>query len=150
MEIERKFLVDQPPDLESTESDAIEQGYLALGPEGEVRLRRRSERRELTVKRGGGLSREESEIEIDRDQFDALWPLTAGRRLTKRRHRISHGELTIELDVYSGVLEGLIVAEVEFGSESDAESFIPPDWFGTDVTDDHRYRNGALVTDGAP
>jgi adenylate cyclase len=150
VEIERKFMVGEPPGLEGTEWDDIEQGYLALGPSGEVRLRRRSERLELTVKRGGGLSREESEIEIDRDQFDALWPLTDGRRLTKRRHRIGHGELTIELDVYGGGLEGLIVAEVEFESESDADSFIPPDWFGTEVTDDHRYRNGALATDGAP
>ncbi len=150
MEIERKFLVDEVPGLEVTESDEIEQGYLALGDDGEVRLRRREEGRELTVKRGGGLSREESEIELDRGQFEALWPLTEGRRLTKRRHRIPHGELTIELDVYSGDLEGLTVAEVEFESEADAATFIPPDWFGDDVTGDERYRNEALATDGAP
>lgn len=150
MEIERKFLVYEQPDLEGAESDEIEQGYLALGPEGEVRLRRSGERRELTAKLGDGLSREESEIELDADQFDALWPLTDGRRLTKRRHRIPHGELTIELDLYSGELEGLSVAEVEFGTEGDAEAFTPPGWFGADVTDDHRYRNQALATDGRP
>ncbi len=150
MEIERKFLVGELPDLEGTESDEIEQGYLALGDDGEVRLRRRGARRELTVKRGGGLSREESEIELDRDQFDALWPLTEGRRLTKRRHRIPHGELTIELDVYSGELEGLTVTEVEFESEAYAGTFVPPDWFGDDVTGDERYRNEVLATDGPP
>ena len=44
---------------------AIEQGYLSLGADGEVRLRRRGERLLLTVKRGEGLSRDEAEIELD-------------------------------------------------------------------------------------
>ena len=81
MEVERKFLVPDPPDLDGTEWDEIEQGYLALGADGEVRLRRKAEHRLLTAKRGSGLSREEAEVELDREDFDDLWPLTQGRRL---------------------------------------------------------------------
>ena len=86
MEVERKFLVPEPPDLDGTESDEIEQGYLAVGADGEVRLRHRGDDLVLTAKRGSGLAREEAEIELDSANFEQLWPLTEGRRLRKRRH----------------------------------------------------------------
>src|SRR5262245_54773542 len=120
MEVERKFLVPEPPDLDGASSEEIEQGYLATGENGEVRLRLRERRLELTAKRGAGLSREEGEIELDGEAFDSLWPLTEGRRIHKRRFTIPHEEVEIEVDVYAGDLEGLVVAEVEFGSEEEA------------------------------
>jgi adenylate cyclase len=58
--------------------------------------------------------------------------------------------VTIELDVYGGDLEGLVVAEVEFASEEDADAFDPPAWLGREVTDDPRYKNQRLARDGAP
>jgi len=150
MEVERKFLVPDPPDLDGTEWDEIEQGYLALGADGEVRLRRKADHRLLTAKRGSGLSREEAEVELDGDDFDDLWPLTVARRLRKRRHLIPHGELEIELDVYEGDLEGLVVAETEFASEEEARAFEPPGWIGEEVTGDERYLNETLATRGKP
>ena len=150
MEVERKFLVPDPPDLDGTEWDEIEQGYLALGADGEVRLRRKTEHRLLTAKRGSGLSREEAEVELDGEDFDELWPLTEGRRLRKRRHLIPHGELEIELDVYEGDLDGLVVAETEFASEEEARAFEPPGWIGEEVTGDERYLNETLATRGKP
>ncbi|HEY7268010.1 MAG TPA: CYTH domain-containing protein [Solirubrobacterales bacterium] len=150
MEVERKFLVPEPPDLEGTASDEIEQGYLAIGPDGEVRLRRRGDALLLTVKRGSGISRDEAEVGLEADAFERLWPLTAGRRLRKRRHLIPRGELEIELDVYEGGLEGLVVAEVEFPSEAEADLFEPPGWLGEEVTGDERYLNETLATRGRP
>jgi adenylate cyclase len=150
MEVERKFLVGEPPPLDGTEADEIEQGYLAIGSDGEVRLRRKGDRLLLTAKRGGGLSREESEIELDRDAFERLWPLTEGRRLRKRRHLVPHGDLKIEMDVYAGELEGLVVAEIEFPSEEEARAFEPPGWLGEEVTGDERYLNETLAARGRP
>jgi adenylate cyclase len=93
----------------------------------------------------------EEEIEIDADRFARLWPLTEDRRLEKTRYLIPGlGELTIELDVYSGGLTGLVVAEVEFGSEDAADAFRPPEWFGSEVTDYERFKNRTLACDGAP
>ena len=126
----------EPPDLSGADSDEIEQGYLAIGSDGEVRLRRRGERLLLTAKRGSGLARDEAEVELDREAFERLWPLTEGRRLHKRRHVIPHGDLKIEVDVYEGELEGLVVAEIEFPSEDEARAFEPPDWIGEEVTGD--------------
>jgi adenylate cyclase len=150
MEVERKFLVSESPELGDTESNEIEQGYLAVGAEGEVRLRRKGEKLVLTAKRGSGLSREEAEIELDRESFEGLWQLTEGRRLHKRRHLIPDGDLTIELDVYEGDLAGLLVAEIEFGSEDQARQFEPPEWIGEEVTGDERYLNETLATQGRP
>jgi adenylate cyclase len=150
MEVERKFLVGELPDLDGTESDEIEQGYLATGSDGEVRVRRKGDRLVLTAKRGSGLSRDEAEVELDQSSFDELWRLTEGRRLKKRRHILSHGDLKVEVDVYGGDLQGLMVAEIEFPSEEDAKSFDPPDWLGEEVTGDHRYLNETLAKAGAP
>ena len=150
MEVERKFLVADRPPLDEARVVEIEQGYLAVGAEGEVRLRRKGDRRLLTVKRGAGLSREEAEVELAGDQFDALWPLSEGRRLRKRRHVVPHDELEIELDVYAGELDGLVVAEVEFESEDAARGFDPPEWLGDEVTGDEAYLNETLAVRGRP
>jgi adenylate cyclase len=150
VEVERKFLVADSPDLDGTESDEIEQGYLAIGSDGEVRLRRKGDHHLLTAKRGSGLSREEAEVELEREAFESLWTLTEGRRLHKRRHVIPHGDLKIELDVYAGDLDGLVVAEVEFASEDEARCFEPPGWIGEELTGDERYLNETLATQGRP
>jgi CYTH domain-containing protein len=150
MEVERKFRLREPPELSGSDSDPIEQGYLAVGAEGEVRLRRKGDRTLLTAKRGAGLSRGEAEVEISPEQFDRLWPLTEGRRLRKRRHVLPHDGLEIEVDVYEGDLEGLIVAEVEFDSEERARAFEPPAWLGDDVTGDERFLNENLAVNGVP
>jgi adenylate cyclase len=153
VEIERKFLVlELPQGLERWPATRIEQGYLAIGGDGtEVRVRRRGGDAVLTVKGGGGRSRTEEEFGIDDERFARLWPLTEGRRLEKTRHVIAAGEgLNIEVDIYSGALTGLSVAEVEFGTEEAADAFEPPAWFGREVTDDARFKNQRLASEGAP
>jgi adenylate cyclase len=150
MEVERKFLVSDPPDLDEETAEEIDQGYLAIGTEEEVRLRRRGEKLLLTAKRGSGLARDEAETQLDKEDFEQLWPLTDGKRLHKRRYAIPAGDRTIELDVYSGDLEGLIVAEIEFPSEQAARSFDPPAWLGREVTGDPAYLNETLATRGRP
>jgi adenylate cyclase len=150
MEVERKFLLPEPPELDGTESDEIDQGYLAIGSDGEVRLRRKTDQHLLTVKRGAGISREEAEVELDTDAFERLWPLTEGRRLRKRRHIVPFGDLDVEVDVYEGELDGLVVAEVEFPSEDEARGFEPPAWIGDEVTGDERYLNETLAIQGRP
>ena len=151
MEIERKFLVERPPELGAASAERIEQGYLAAEEDGgEVRVRRKGDDTVLTVKRGEGLARDEVEIRLDDDEFEALWPLTEGRRMVKTRHSLDHQGRTIEVNVYGGELEGLVVAEVEFESKGDAGAFEPPDWLGTEVTDDRHYANRSLAERGAP
>lgn len=152
VEIERKYLVVAPPeDLSGQSSEAIRQGYLDREAGGtSIRLRQRGEAYVLTVKQGSGLRRAEVEVTLGKAQFDALWPLTEGRRLSKTRYYLAHGAHTIECDVFHERLEGLVLAEVEFDSEQAAEAFQPPSWFGRDVTGEDAYGNHALAVQGLP
>ena len=151
-EIERKFLLAWAPDgLRERPFTQIEQGYLAIGEAVEVRLRRAGERRLLTVKRGHGEVREEVEVGIGAAEFERLWPLTESRRLVKTRYRVPlNGRLEAEVDVFEGELEGLLVAEVEFGSERESSAFEPRAWLGVEVTGDDRYASQSLATEGIP
>jgi CYTH domain-containing protein/CHAD domain-containing protein len=149
-EIERKFLVAEMPRAESGEV-TIEQGYLALDERGEVRLRRIGGELLLTAKRGHGEVREEVEVPVEPSAFEALWPLTAGRRVRKVRHYVPLGEgLRAEIDVYDGALDGLRTAEIEFDSTAAAGRFTLPPWLGEELTGDGRYANQTLATEGLP
>jgi adenylate cyclase len=149
MEIERKWVLDAPPaGLEDREHDRVEQGYVALDDHAEVRVRRKGAKHTLTVKSEPGMTRVEEELEIDADRFASLWALTEGRRVVKTRHLVPLGELTVEVDVYAGDLDGLVTAEVEFASEEAAAAFAPPAWLGREVTGDPRYANRALAVSG--
>jgi len=156
MEIERKFLLNGvPPTMRFARREAIRQGYLALDGDTEVRIRIGPEGAVLTIKAGRGGVRVEEEIRLDTRQAEALWELTDGRRVQKTRRRVrlaatTGADLQVEVDEYAGALDGLVVAEVEFTDEAVARAFHPPPWFGRELTDDWRYANRSLASDGMP
>ncbi|WEF24798.1 CYTH domain-containing protein [Paracoccus sp. S3-43] len=125
----------------------ILQGYLTAATDSvEIRLRREGDDYSLTLKTDGGLTREEREIALGVMEFETVWPATKGRRVEKMRHRGTlPGGRDFEMDVFSGHLAPLMLVEVEFPSEEAALSFVPPAWFGKDVTEDKRYKNKTLA-----
>lgn len=151
-EIERKFLVNQlPDDLGKRDGAKIRQGYVIVSQEGvELRLRHKKEKYYQTIKMGEGLARTEIEIELTQPQFDKMWPHTVGRRVDKTRYAIPVGGHTAELDLFEGDLTGLTTVEVEFASVADSQAFTPPNWFGSDITEDKRYKNKNLAAGGIP
>ncbi len=143
MEIERKFLVDKlPPDLTAYPIRHIEQGYLCTSPV--IRIRRDNEKYELTYKGGGMMVREEHTLPLTADAYQHLCKKIDGHLITKKRYMIPFESHTIELDVFEGELAPLILAEVEFSSEDDANRFVAPDWFAEDVTFSKLYHNSFL------
>ena len=144
MEIERKYLIHKlPENLSQYEKKEIEQGYLCTEPV--VRIRRSNEKYTLTYKGRGLLMREEYNLPLTQESFEHLRPKIDGILISKTRYLIPLTEqLTIELDVFSGELEGLLLAEVEFETEEDANRFVPPEWFGEDVTFSTEYHNSTL------
>jgi adenylate cyclase len=152
-EIERKFLVKVTPEnLNNFPRQEIRQGYVSIDNNGtEVRIRKMGSRYFQTVKAGTGKIRPEIEVEITREQFDILWPTTEDKRVEKTRYRIPYtNNLTLELDVFKGRLEGFVCVEVEFPSIVASNLFITPEWFGEEITDDHRYKNQSLALYGLP
>lgn len=146
MEIERKYLITRPPaDYTSYPCRLIEQGYLSTEPV--VRIRREDDSFYLTCKSKGLLVREEYNFPLTPDSYEHLIKKADGHIITKRRYLIpleGSEPLTIELDVFEGRLKGLLLAEVEFPDKEKAESFIPPSWFGEEVTFSQEYQNSRL------
>ncbi|MCR5416535.1 MAG: CYTH domain-containing protein [Pseudobutyrivibrio sp.] len=143
MEIEKKFLIKDLPDLTKYEYVDIQQGYLSTSPV--VRIRKKNDRYILTYKGGGLMAREELEAALDKESYEHLLEKIDGHPITKRRYLIPLNKYTVELDVFSGHMDGLIMAEVEFPSIEEANSFNPPDWFGEEVTEDRRYHNSNMI-----
>ena len=143
MEIERKFLVKEVPDLTGVKYSEIKQGYFSLSPE--KRVRQKDNKYYVTEKGEGDMVRQEREREIGKNEAEGLFALSKTYIIEKKRYFIPCGKLTIELDIYGGRHAGLVVAEVEFESEEEALSFSPPEWFGTDITKDKSYKNMVLA-----
>lgn len=169
MEIERKFLIKElPANLESYPHHLIEQGYLCTNPV--VRVRRQDSDYILTYKGGGKMVREEYNLPLTAEAYEHLIQKVDGYHITKTRYLIPlstadrtnsehmtndtstaasdpYAGLTVELDIFT-YPGHLIMAEVEFETAEQALSFVPPLWFGTDVTMDKRFHNSYMSKHG--
>lgn len=143
MEIERKFTIRQmPEDLTQYPSRQLTQGYLNTDPV--IRIRQEDQNYYLTYKGSGMLAREEYNLPLNAESFAHLLPKCDGNIISKKRYLIPYGNHTIELDVFDAPFAPLVIAEVEFKTKEDAESFQPPTWFQDDVTYQKEYHNSNL------
>lgn len=144
MEIERKYLVTKPiENYNQYPCREIEQAYLAMEPE--IRVRKDDDNYFLTYKSTGLLIREEYNLPLTKATYEHLLNKADGIIISKKRYMIPINDtLMIEFDVFSEKFNNLMLAEVEFTSEDDAYAFIPPDWFGKEVTYDSNYKNKNL------
>lgn len=158
MEIERKYLITNlPADINDYDFHIIEQAYLNTSPV--VRIRKSDDEYYLTYKGGGLMAREEYNLPLNKESYDHLLPKHDGNVISKKRYLIplknpqfKEGfipepglELLIELDEFYSPLK-LLMAEVEFTSIEMANAFIPPTWFGEDVTENTDYHNSVMST----
>lgn len=159
MEIERKFLIPKlPDDLESYPYHRIEQAYLCTNPV--VRIRREDDNFYLTYKGSGMMQREEINMPLTSEGYYHLLLKADGNVISKKRYLIplDHPQviegtpkppdeytLLIELDIFDKPFAPLSMAEVEFGSVEAAQNFLPPEWFGQDVTYEPKYHNSHMA-----
>lgn len=147
LEIERKYLIKNLPDnLSDFEYHTLIQGYLNTSPV--VRVRKEDDSYYLTYKGSGLLAREEYNLPLDEHSFLHLIGKADGNVISKQRYKIpyavSEKMFTIELDVFDAPFAPLVIAEVEFTDENEANAFIAPDWFDKEVTYDPEYHNSNL------
>lgn len=167
-EIERRWLfiksafpLDINLDLYSYEY--ISQGYIVPKNYRECsrnlknvtfRLRRKGAAYYFTRKFGDGelLSRTEDEVQLTEEQFSLMWSMVGEQYLKKRRYYVplKDQNLEMEIDVFEGILDGIIILEIEFENEEHARAFVPPVWFHREVTEDPKYSNYALAMRGCP
>jgi len=153
-EIEWRFLVLRMTSLPKVPTRPMVQAYLATSPS--VRVRIEGDKAELTIKipptesvrieKGAGpLERREFNYPIPIDEARQLVE-SCDNRIEKTRHVFPDG---LEVDVFEGALEGLVLAEMEV--ERSAPAPHPPEgWEWVDVSHDKRWSNASLATIGLP
>jgi CYTH domain-containing protein len=148
-EVERKFLLSSvPPRARTVRPITIEQGWIP-GEKLAERVRRATfggrSQHFRTVKLGGGIRRIEVEERTTKAIFDALWPLTHGKRVRKTRYPVRDGKHSWEVDHFAD--RKLVLAEIELENESVNVSL--PRWLKPyvvrEVTDDPKYVNRNLA-----
>lgn len=147
LEIERKWLIDKkdiPFDLKKYKCVKIEQSYLIKKPA--VRIRKENNKYYLTVKSDkNSLVRNEYEVNINKKDYEYLHKNCQSNTINKNRYLIPYKKNTIQLDIFTDRFSGLVYAEVEFKTVSEAKKFIKPDWFGRELTHDKLATNSSLA-----
>ena len=143
-EIERKYLVKDDSYLHMASGNVeIVQGYLSADADATVRVRLWGDKGRLTVKsRNRGAVRGEWEYSVPESDAREMLGLCGSRVLEKTRYQVPFCGRIWEVDVFHGRHTGLVLAEVELDSETQAYE-LPP-FVGTEVTGDPRYYNSNL------
>ncbi len=144
-EIERKFLVKGSAWKAGASGAVYRQGYLSSVKERVVRVRTIEKTGFLTIKGlTKGISRSEFEYEISVDDANIMLDDICEKPLIeKKRYKIPVGGLIFEVDEFFGENDGLVVAEVEIGDET--QKIDLPAWIGEEVSGDPRYFNSNLI-----
>jgi len=144
-EIERRFLVrgNDWRQLAAGQTE-IRQAYLRLDNKVLVRIRINDNcAATLTIKSAPKLRRLELEYSIPILEGEALIALREHSAIEKTRYQLPHGELTWEIDVFSGENLGLVIAEIELRHEH--QHIDLPPWIGLEITGRPHYSNGFLA-----
>ncbi len=157
LEIERTYLLDRLPDFPpEVLVYRLKQGYLPDPStadeddpvEGRLRRTVKADGSVIythTIKRGMGLIRQETERTIPQQEFDQLWPRTAGRRLSKTRYFVTVGEHLWAVDDFDDL--DVVMAEVELPTPETKATL--PNWLTAvlvrEVTEEPEYRSYRLA-----
>ena len=92
------------------------------------------------------MAREEYNLPLNKEAYEHLVKKADGNVISKTRYLIplEWEGLVAEVDVFESPFAPLVMAEVEFESEEQANRFTPPEWFGEEVTFDGRYHNSYM------
>ena len=145
-ETERKFLVKGEFRHLAVRQINITQSYLLKDPFKTIRLRITDDKAYLTIKTPltqETIARKEWEYQIPPDDADEIIKICLPGKVCKTRYIVPSGRHNFEVDVFHDKNEGLVIAEIELGSED--EQFDAPDWLGAEVTGNPAYYNSNLV-----
>ncbi len=70
--------------------------------------------------------------------------------LAKRRYQVDDAGRDFSVDVFTGGLSGLVLAEIEWPDDAGLLALIAPLWAGREVSDEVRYQGGSLAALGIP
>jgi adenylate cyclase len=141
VEIERKFLVANDDWRRSAaRSVSIRDGLIAVYQGRKVRVRISGDIATVAIKGPRtGIARPEFEYEIPvADAESMLSTICGDDTLKKERFFVGEAGATWYVDVYGGILNGIVIAEIELKQET--EQLILPSWIGKEVTGESFYK----------
>jgi len=148
-EVERKFLLATIPSGSAFSAD-ITDHYI---PNTALRLRKVQTEQEVTFKLAQRLRVHPHQTRIifhtnfylSEAEYVLLVSTLPSDRLEKRRFHFHPGTLPMSIDQFQGPLDGLVLAEVDFGPRGDPASLLMPSFALAEVTDDERFTGGRLA-----
>lgn len=148
LEIEKRYLVNQLPELSACKHvDMIDVYIPEVSSHAKLRARKIGEKFELTKKtrknEGEKYIMVEQTIDITPEEFAFLYEKST-RRIEKTRYYYPYERHTIEIDVFRGKHDGLIIAEVEFDNENTLNSFQPAPFLTREISDTEHLAGGVL------
>lgn len=144
MEIERKFLIKEMPDLSNLTPVCYERCILESLHGNVKRVQRKGNMYEYEVKRKIDETQfEKTKKQITKEEYDSFIFDKEGSMVIRDGYLISHNP-ELSLKIYKGRFEGLVRVEVEFSSKEEADNFIPPAWFGKEITGSVLANDGEL------
>jgi adenylate cyclase len=144
MEIERKWLIAEMPDLSALHKLEFERYFVYIGEDVEIRVQRVNDRYSFERKQEqSSTTRDEQRLDITPAEF-SFFKSIATKGIRRDAYELSRNPDT-SIKIYHGDYEGLVRVEVEFQSEDDARSFIPPSWFGPEITETALGRDKNLI-----
>lgn len=142
MEIERKFLVKEMPDLSGITPIRYERYFLTITEGVEERIQKTNERYTYEKKVAvDELTRSTELKQITAQEFEEL-KAKSGKAILRDSYLLSSG---ISIKIYHGDYEGLVRAEVEFASTDEAKNYKPESWMGNEITDSPLGRDSKLL-----
>jgi adenylate cyclase len=142
VEIERKFLVANDEWRQSAVGSVkLRDGLIAASKDRKVRVRIAGDEVATLAIKGArsGIAQAEFEYEIPiADAEKMLSTLCRDDHLEKERFFVEDAAGTWYVDVYGGILQGVVIAEIELKHEG--QELILPRWIGKEVTGDPDFR----------
>lgn len=151
IELERTFLARSfPPTMQGVQPIRLKDVYVpdtgTLHPR--LRLRKKGDRYEITKKvpiAGADASAHtETTIPLEQDEYEAL-ARSSTKFVEKDRYNVDIDGYSAEVDVFVGVLKGLVLIDFEFETAADMDAFIQPDVCLADVTQEDFIAGGLLA-----
>lgn len=150
IEREKTYLASRVPDnLTIDNSIVIRDIYIPEhSSHASLRLRQKGDTYEMTKKiqviQGDSSRQTEHTIPLSVDEFDALASCST-KSLRKRRYYTQIEGHNAEVDMYEDALQGLIVIDFEFMSDTELGDFAQPEVALADVTQDEIVGGGFLA-----
>lgn len=148
IELERTYLPKSLPNLEGCKSKEIIDIYLPTpARHPTLRIRKNGSRYEITKKEpvaDDPSKQKEETTSITKEEFDELNQSVQGKRVHKIRYYYPYQNRTAEIDVFQGLLKGLVLVDFEFETEEDKDSFATPEFCMVDITRQEFIAGGML------